>query len=225
MDSVLNHCLIDRATNIRIGKQAPSVYLEEMRADSADPRRSARQPPAADGTDSPLATDDFEAFLEWREQALDEALAAVTGRGPAGAGRSPERSSLDMQVEGVELELRRIVADTPRRRGRRTATPREPENQRAHRHRATPEPGHGKRPLRPNGRQAGILASASSRSSPPRRSGQVRGTVRQQGDAGRPLCPARRAAEWPSPQQDGRRVTRKDGEAALIWFRQVLAHG
>ena len=65
------------------------------------------------GPTSPLATDDFEAFLDWREQALDEALAAVTGKEvPAGVSRSPERSSLDVQVEGVELELRRIIADT-----------------------------------------------------------------------------------------------------------------
>ena len=65
------------------------------------------------GPTSPLATDDFDAFLEWREQALEEALAVMTGQGtPAGASRSPERSSLDVQVEGVELELRRIIADT-----------------------------------------------------------------------------------------------------------------
>ena len=66
------------------------------------------------GPKSPFDINDFEAFLEWREQALEDALAAVaTGKGtPTEAIRSPERSSLDVQVEGVELELRRIIADT-----------------------------------------------------------------------------------------------------------------
>ena len=33
VDAVLNHCLIDRATNIRIARQAPSAYLEETRTE------------------------------------------------------------------------------------------------------------------------------------------------------------------------------------------------
>jgi restriction endonuclease Mrr len=112
MDSVLNHCLIDRATNIRISKQAPSAYLKEIRAELGatldDVLRSQRLPA---GPESPLAADDFEAFLEWRLQTLDEALAAARGMGATAAVRSPERSSLDLQVEGVELELRRMIAD------------------------------------------------------------------------------------------------------------------
>ena len=176
VDSVLNHCLIDRATNIRISKQAPSAYLEEMRTELGptldEVLRSHRLPT---GPRSPLATDDFEAFLEWREQALDEALAAVTGKdAPAGAGRSPERSSLDVQVEGVELELRRIIADTLAGERGRAATPCEREDQRAHRQRTTPESGHGQRPLRLTRPASWNTAtSASSRScSPPRRSGR-----------------------------------------------------
>ena len=46
VDSVLNHCLIDRATNIRISKQAPSAYLERCAPSSA---RSSTRCSAATG--------------------------------------------------------------------------------------------------------------------------------------------------------------------------------
>ena len=158
VDSVLNHCLIDRATNIRIGRQAPSAYLEEMRTELGpildEVLRSHRLPT---GRTSPLATDDFEAFLDWREQALDEALAAVTGKAPppAPVGRPSDRRSTAGRRRGTGAapDHHRYA----RRRARRTATPCEPEDQRAHRQRTTPESGHGKRPLRLTRRQAGIL--------------------------------------------------------------------
>ena len=203
VDSVLNHCLIDRATNIRISKQAPSAYLEEMRTELGqildEVLRSHRLPT---GSTSPLATDDFEAFLEWRE--------AGPARGAGGGdrqGRPRRRQSLARAIVARRAGRRRRARAAPdhrrhaRRRRRRTATPRDPEDQRAHCQRTTPESGHGQRPLRVTRRKAGILR-------PPRAPGRahlqgalaaVRGTVRQQGNAGRPFRPTRRAAERPSP--------------------------
>lgn len=97
VDSVLNRCLIDRATNIRISKQAPSAYLEEIRAELGatldDVLRSHRLPM---GPDSSLSTDGFEEFLQWRQRTLDEALAEVTAKRASAAAPS-ERSALDVR--------------------------------------------------------------------------------------------------------------------------------
>jgi hypothetical protein len=66
-DSVLNHVLIDRATNVRIGKNAPSHYLGEIRSvlgDGLDAVLASHELPVE--ADSSLARDDFDAFLTWR---------------------------------------------------------------------------------------------------------------------------------------------------------------
>lgn len=81
VDSVLNHTLIDKITNIRISAKAPSTYLAEMQH-AVSPELLARTldshglPPEADG---PLWTDDFDAFLEWREGRLTRQILDVTG--------------------------------------------------------------------------------------------------------------------------------------------------
>jgi hypothetical protein len=79
IDTVLNHTLIDRETNIRIQKKAPSVYLgeiaEELPNDLSRILESHGLPPATDG---PLWMDDFDAFLEWRLQYLSEQLQEAT---------------------------------------------------------------------------------------------------------------------------------------------------
>ena len=227
VDAVLNHCLIDRATNIRIARQAPSAYLEETRRARSDPRRGAPEPPAADGPTSPLATDDFGAFLDWREQALEEALGTVTGQGaPPGASRSPERSSLDIQVEGVELELRRIIADTLA--GEADALPpleSESINERiAGARRRNPGMGNG---YYLTLRQAGILR-------PPRAPGcahlqgalaAVRGRFGSKEMLNVRFAQLAELRNGLRHSRKGDDVTRKDGEAAIIWFRQVLAYG
>jgi hypothetical protein len=80
IDTILNHTLIDRETNIRIQKKAPSVYLadiaEELPNDLARILESHGLPPEADG---PLWSDDFDGFLDWRLRYLAEQLQAVTG--------------------------------------------------------------------------------------------------------------------------------------------------
>lgn len=80
VDSVLNHTLIDRITNIKIGGRAPSIYLTEMEAeleaDLAAILSSHRLPPEKDGA---LWQDRFEDFLKWRLEQLESELREVTG--------------------------------------------------------------------------------------------------------------------------------------------------
>jgi hypothetical protein len=79
IDTVLNHTLIDRETNIRIQKKAPSVYLREIEDELPNdlPRILASHglPSEVGG---PLWQDDFDAFLEWRLNYLAQELQEVT---------------------------------------------------------------------------------------------------------------------------------------------------
>lgn len=79
VDSVLNHTLIDKITNIRIGGNAPSEYLADMRdelgADLPGILASHNLPPAEEG---PLWEDRFEDFLRWRQDRLAAELTTVT---------------------------------------------------------------------------------------------------------------------------------------------------
>lgn len=80
-DTVLNHTLIDRVTNIRIRDKAPGEYLSEMSAVWGEKQLEAvlashGLPPERDG---PLRSDDFPAFLEWRREFVRRELARVTG--------------------------------------------------------------------------------------------------------------------------------------------------
>lgn len=112
VDSVLNRCLIDRTTNIRISKAAPSKYLAAIRDQlgpaATDQLLQSHQLPT--GPHSPLGRDAYEEFLDWREARLDDALRAVTESGIGAAPVHTERSALDLKVEAVELALRRLVA-------------------------------------------------------------------------------------------------------------------
>lgn len=111
VDSVLNHCLIDRATNIRIGKRPPSEYLAEMRAELGPTLdqvlRSQRLPT---GEHSPLRTDRFDSFLEWRSTELHSALKMVAGgMNQPPVALDPTRARLDALIEDVELRLRNLI--------------------------------------------------------------------------------------------------------------------
>jgi predicted transport protein len=130
-DSVLNHTLIDKITNIRIGKSAPSDYLGEMRRElGVDLLRTIMEShglPVED--DAPLLADRFEEFLAWRTQYLTHELARVTGmelvngslRSPARDGEAPSATSGDTEEEGL------------------VALPSEPADQREHGSEATSE--------------------------------------------------------------------------------------
>jgi hypothetical protein len=78
-DSILNHTLIGKTTNILIGGRAPSIYLAEMhdalKDELASILLSHGLPPHPEG---PLITDRFEDFLRWRLDHLAGLLASVT---------------------------------------------------------------------------------------------------------------------------------------------------
>jgi hypothetical protein len=79
VDSVLNHTLIDRETNIRIQKKAPSVYLAEIEDDLPnDLPRILNSHGLPDQKDGPLWTDNFPGFLEWRLNYLVHELQEAT---------------------------------------------------------------------------------------------------------------------------------------------------
>lgn len=112
-DSVLNHVLIDRATNIRIGKNPPSKYLAEIRPQLGrgldTVLASHRLPPEPD---SPLMKDDYDAFLTWRLEHLDELLRQKTEQtGPPVRSTAPHLRTLDARTEEVELALRQLIHD------------------------------------------------------------------------------------------------------------------
>ena len=228
LDSVLNHCLIDRATNIRISKQAPSAYLEEIRAELGatldDVLRSHRLPT---GPESSLATDDYEAFLQWRQYTLDEALAEVTGKRAPAAARSSERSSLDVQVEGVELELRRLIAD--RLAGDSAALPSHVSAKIAERIASSRRrnPGMGNSHYES---LSGKLEYCDLRELQDVLTSKVLWPQFEVRFGSKEMLNVRFAqlAELRNRLRHSRMVddvTRKDGEAALLWFKQVLAHG
>lgn len=104
-DSVLNHTLIDRLTNIVISDKAPSTYLAEMRealGGKLDRILTSHGLPCE--VDGVLWRDDFEAFLDWREQHLATQLQEVTGLDlvndrPVGAAK-PQTSARGSLGEG-----------------------------------------------------------------------------------------------------------------------------
>ena len=111
IDSVLNHCLIDRQTNLSIGKKAPSIYLNEIReALGAELDRVLVSQTLPIGADSPLATDDFDGFRSWRIDQLYDALTERTGsrRTPV-EQLDPQRAKLNAKLEAAELKLRELI--------------------------------------------------------------------------------------------------------------------
>lgn len=76
-DCVLNRTLIDRTTNQRIGKKAPSRYLREIGGDVCSRILPTHLlPPAESG---PLWLDLFEPFLAWRQDVLWKQIMVKTG--------------------------------------------------------------------------------------------------------------------------------------------------
>lgn len=88
-DCVLNRTLIDRKTNIRISDKPPAAYLEDIRAaytKGVSPAVGVAKfqevleshlLPA--DSESPLWRDDFDTFLDWRQEAIWREIKDVTG--------------------------------------------------------------------------------------------------------------------------------------------------
>jgi hypothetical protein len=79
-DCILNRTYIDRTTNRRLSKRAPSDYFAEIRqkhgAIATDDLFRSHLLPT--GEDSPLLTDDFDEFISARERALAELVEKKT---------------------------------------------------------------------------------------------------------------------------------------------------
>ncbi|MBM3178935.1 MAG: DUF262 domain-containing protein [Chloroflexi bacterium] len=80
-DCVLNHTLIDRTTNILISDRAPSDYLEEIRKERGNLKFTELLDShlLPSGKDSPFREDDFETFLNWRQETIFKEIQNVTG--------------------------------------------------------------------------------------------------------------------------------------------------
>ena len=79
-DCVLNRTLIDRTTNLMISDRAPSQYLREIRNTAGFPFDAVLASHCLPtGPGSPFWTDDYEAFLKWRQDRLWEEIKRATG--------------------------------------------------------------------------------------------------------------------------------------------------
>lgn len=79
-DCVLNRTLIDRTTNQMISNRAPSDYLVEIRNTDGFPFDAVMASHSLPiGEASPLLSDNFEAFLDWRQERLWQEIKRVTG--------------------------------------------------------------------------------------------------------------------------------------------------
>ena len=79
-DCVLNRTLIDRTTNQIISARAPSQYLAEIRHTPGFPFEAVLASHCLPtGDNSPFWTDDYETFLQWRQDRLWQDIRRVTG--------------------------------------------------------------------------------------------------------------------------------------------------
>jgi hypothetical protein len=113
VDTVLNHTLIDKRTNIRIGGRAPSKYLGEMRAELGDGLLRAildshSLPSQGDGA---LLRDDYEAFLEWRVTRLRDQLRGALGEDFAVSPEEAEGPETAPAAADVEIVDEREVIE------------------------------------------------------------------------------------------------------------------
>ena len=81
-DSILNRTLIDRQTNQGIGMRSPEDYMSEIKGEwdsltDFEGLLSSHLLPS--GEHSPLIANDFEGFLQYREERLIDAIEQVTG--------------------------------------------------------------------------------------------------------------------------------------------------
>jgi Uncharacterized conserved protein len=94
-DCVLNRTLIDRTTNQMISNRAPSDYLAEIHKTPGFPLDSVLSShclPA--GKESPFWSDDYDAYLDWREERLWQEIRRVTGLAEAADLEADEAVSL-----------------------------------------------------------------------------------------------------------------------------------
>ena len=92
-DCVLNRTLIDRTTNQKISNRPPSKYLIDIRDTPDFPFDAVLLSHCLPtGDTSPLWSDDYETYLDWREDRLWQEIKRVTGLAEA----------TDLEAEGME---------------------------------------------------------------------------------------------------------------------------
>jgi hypothetical protein len=93
-DCVLNRTLIDRTTNQMISARAPSDYLDEIRTTPGFPFDAVLISHCLPtGASSPFWTDDYDAFLTWRETKLWEEIKRLTGTTKAADLEAPDEEA------------------------------------------------------------------------------------------------------------------------------------
>jgi hypothetical protein len=79
-DCVLNRTLIDRTTNQMISDRAPSDYMATIRNTTGFPFDTVLKSHCLPtGANAPFWTDDYDAFLDWRQERLWKDIKRVTG--------------------------------------------------------------------------------------------------------------------------------------------------
>ena len=92
-DCVLNRTLIDRTTNQMISAHAPSNYFKQIRDTPGFPFDGVLASHfLPTGRDSPIWTNDYESFLDWREDRLWQEIKRVTDVAEASDLESGNRS-------------------------------------------------------------------------------------------------------------------------------------
>jgi hypothetical protein len=79
-DCILNRTFIDRTTNQRLSKRSPSDYFSEIRDKHGEDETKAllQSHVMPGGLGSPLFEDNFEGFLDWREESLQDLIRSRT---------------------------------------------------------------------------------------------------------------------------------------------------
>lgn len=79
-DCILNRTLIDRTTNQMISNRPPSDYLAEIQSTAGFPFEEVLASHCLPtGKDAPFWTDDYDRFLDWRQNRLWQEIKRVTG--------------------------------------------------------------------------------------------------------------------------------------------------
>ncbi len=225
VDTVLNHCLIDRGTNTSIGKKAPSVYLSEIRdaaGDHLDHVLQSQMLPS--GVGSSLSRDDYDAFLAERIETLFDAVLIRAGTGRPTERVDPYRARLDARIEATELQLRELI---------RAAAGGDPEALPAHvmqkaseriRNAARKQPGDGDLRQQPMRRILEYLDLRELQETITSKSlwdkfEAVFVTKEQLNSRIMQLAELRNTLRHSRTLSD---IVTKDGEAAILWFTSVL---
>ena len=226
LDSVLNHAVIDRETNLRIGKRPPSSYLSEIEAtlgDSTERILASQRLP--NGPSSPLTSNDFDAFLTWRVDAFEELLHQAAGRvDPLPRPLAPHLQGLDSRVEQVELAIRHVIHSTLTRAG--ISLPSHLETSATDRLRAAhrKQPGNPRPPQRELETQLQYLDLRELQDAITSKQMWTLfesrfGSKGTTGDRFNQLAELRNSLRH---SRDVTNIVIKDGEAALLWFASVL---